>query len=213
MKLRLILGFVLLVLVLSFCKKDVAVSPKAIKNIYVSNTIKEWAFFGVGTYWIMRDSASTNIDSIYVTEVITGSKKFSYSNDTDVVAEEITIKIRCTFGFFEHILNSFNNDVKILTAPSKSVTVFSFDTTNVTSVIGDGINRNNVLSSYTVLSVPYSNVTRISYSYKLYGQSHGEYWITGKDYWKKNIGIIKKYNFQANPNASPYELLRYHIVQ
>ena len=45
----------------------------------------------------------------------------------------------------------------------------------------------------------------------------GTYWVAGKNYWKKNIGIIKKYNIQYNASmpivSSPAELIRYHIVQ
>lgn len=199
-----------LIVFISCVKKKVPVEPTVyIKTVNLSNQIKAFGYFKVGSYWIYRDSTNTVLDSVYVTTASITTKEFQI-NDTLYKVETATV----TFNNFlnKFTLCSWPND-NISTKQNWGYTIFEIDTSHVTSVIGDGLNINKSLSSLSVLSNTYVNVREIYFSYKFLGS--GPYvWYVENNYWCKNIGIIKRRIYNAPlMTYSTYELLRHNIVQ
>ena len=190
------------IIICSSCVKDI--SPKVLieKEVKVSSSLKEWALFKAGTYWIYRDSISNNIDSIYVTSVVTSSIK-QVVGDTSYIKEHITVN-------FNAQLYSF-----IMIAPESYIlsnlhyeTIFDEDTSKWSGTI----KQNNSVSTLSILPNIYSNLRYVYFAYQFASQSPFA-WVIEKNYWKKNIGILKRRTYSTTNLLNSYEVIRYNIVQ
>lgn len=205
--------FILLgcVFVFSFCKKK-----DTVEELSVSEDVKAYGCFQPGTYWIYRDSATGTIDSLYVTQT---ARSISHNRVEENKYHNVEIlKLNARSG------QSQSSGVMMTLAADRGKTIFNHGTDNVVIYMfdvdpnhvyefGGGINKHVVLANCTLQNNNYSDVHVVSYYQKINSRM-GTYWVVGKNYWKKNIGIIKKYGFGPNFVASSCsELIRYHIVQ
>lgn len=185
--------------------------PKPYKTVYVSNELKEWGLFDVGSYWIYRDSITGVVDSLYVSSIEVTTPTLYYTGDSNVVSETISIK---TNGYVSFILSSYPYDhISMYYQYPSYGSFFNLDSNIIDSQYGVLMNYSK--SSLTVLGNIYSNIryTRVLYSF--YAQSSGQYFRDYGNYWKKNVGRIKFRNYLI-PQSSQYyckELLRYSVIQ
>ena len=189
-------------------------SPKPDKIISLSNKIKEWGYFKVGSYWIMRDSVTGFLDSVYVQSVSTSFHKYYTLSDSNILAEETTIN----FGFNAN-MPLFLGQLKLASYPYDYISeqvycteysIFIIDSTKIGGN-GSGIILNKEAGNYQVLSNDYANVRLINESFKFACHSGPQVWIRESYYWVKKIGMIKKR--RTVESLQVYELLRYKIYQ
>ena len=214
---RKILGFVL-----CFCKKktEAIVEPKVevikpTKFIGISNAVKEWGYFKPGSYWIMQDSVSGTTDSIYVVSVTSETVTYAASHmDTTILSEQITIKFNPNSLFYSFTISSnriIDNGPQI-----SNELCFIEDTTVTAHAPRNNTPQNHSISSYTVLGNTYTDVRFTYFSqYHDVPHYHTYYYTYERNYWKKNVGIIKHYYFDQNyfTPKKTYLLLRYNIIQ
>lgn len=192
--------------------------PKPYKTVYVSNEIKEWGLFNVGSYWIYRDSISGIIDSIYVSSVDTTYDRSYYTKDSDIIYEVIHIKV-----------NDFSEDYYSISAGDEMyyvcnsnlifpVPCFILDTTVNNLVLYQIQQVNTTIPNLTIFGNQYTNVRFFRSTNYFQMHSSGNYYISESHFWKKNIGKIK---FCHYPSMGTYwsdtyrcrELIRYNVSQ
>lgn len=191
------------------CKK------KEVQTIYISDFLKEYTVFPLGSYWIFKNDTSTIIDSCYLLKSPTfsfkqyGADEPTYENCNiayggPFLTKAIIEKGRYYIGFKNTMFpntGNFNNclmDVPFQTGLTfntdqyweKLKYVSHFDTLQV-----------NNTTFYDVIC------TRYSIFYHYFGFSAYFYY-----YFAKSIGVIKItwYNPQGPP--STWNLIRYYIA-
>jgi hypothetical protein len=82
--------YVFVVLILFSCRQEKPKPPSY--TIVLSQTLKDYAYFRPGTYWIYEDSASHALDSVYV---------LNASYGTNVVTEQQNLGYTGSFGFYK----------------------------------------------------------------------------------------------------------------
>jgi hypothetical protein len=194
-------------LLTTFChrKQNEVFGPKEFGRATVSQELKEWGLFNVGSYWIYKDSLTGVSDSVYVVSVANISRKH-FTSDSIISEEVIKVNFGSTHGFSNYTLEPFG-----IIRGQSDVIVFRLDT-----VIQpySPIKTNKTLSTVNLLGNNYNQVRYLDFfEYKTL-QSSG-YVLTEKNYLKRNVGVIKRmarltYTGGFNQNL---ELLRYHIVQ
>lgn len=220
MKLLFLVGVFALVLV--NCKKkeqEQIPSPSPIYRFYpVSNELKYYGLFKVGSYWIYRiDTASALTDSVYVKSVSTNTFITWKNEDSIVVGEKITIN----FGYNPDFGNRFYSAFILSSYPYQTISapnfanqipfiIFELDSLNIASTYGNGMVENSSVSNYLLNGINYGNCRFLKYAWKYYRPSSPELWYLSSCYWKRNVGLVK--------NASMFvyntcELLRYSVVQ
>ncbi len=183
--------------------------PKPTKTIYISNELKQWAYFDVGTYWIYKDSTDNSLDSIYVYNVTSEFKTYP-AQDTNRIYEEIRIWFRGYTVDLDWILKE--NGIERFGGKYSRMRVFDLDTSSIAQLPAYGANKNYSISNFNVLNTNYGNVRCFGFKYFFNGYNHTpsfDYYEI--NYWKKNIGIVKKLAGQYSDYSS--SLLRYNIVQ
>ncbi len=217
MRAKVLLIVCLVIVFFSFCKKESETKTtirnieKPNKYIPLSNAVKDWGLFQVGTYWIMQDSVTQAKDSIYVVSVVSGnSPPLYYSADSNAIYQQIKISFK-----WNPVMSSFTlrSDEIILTKGSGDILVFKEDTTKQLYPIYNGAPINKSLSTYTISDNVFTNVRFCYLAESHYAAHYHHYYYsyTGT-YWKKNVGMIKFLHI-APGYRSVRELLRYHIVQ
>lgn len=217
MRVKVLLIVCLVIVFFSFCKKEsetrttIHILEKPTKNIPLSNAVKDWGLFQVGTYWIMQDSVTQTKDSIYVVSVeSSNSSPLYYSVDSNAIYQQIKISFNSN-----PVMSSFTlrSDAIILSKGSEDILVFIEDTTKKLYPIYNGAPINKSLSTYTISANVFTNI-RFSYLtvYHDVPHYHTFYYSYTGTYWKKNLGMIK-FQYIAPDYRNVRELLRYHIVQ
>ena len=205
--------YVLIVALFSFCKKDNKTEPAAQnirpeKTIYVSNELKEWAYFNIGSYWIYKDSINNTLDSVYVYK-ITSAFKTQLALDTNRIYEEITIWFGGYSAVMDWILSG--NTIRRVVGVNNVMQIFNLDTTLTVNLPAYGTNKNYSISNFSVLNTNYGNVRCFAFKYLFFNPHQTNFDVYETNYWKKNIGIVK--SLYGQPNSSIRKLLRYHVTQ
>lgn len=192
--------------------------PKPYKTVYVSNELKEWGLYNVGSYWIYRDSISGITDSVYVSLVDTTYDKSYYTKDSDIVYEVIHIK---TKGFSEDYYSiNADNAMYYVCNPNLTYPVpcFILDTTANNTTFPQLPQVNITMPNLTVFGNQYSNVRHFRGTNYFQMHSSGNYYISESHFWKKNIGKIKFCHYPAmgiywGDTYRCRELVRYNVTQ
>ena len=130
--------------------------------------IKEYGCFQPGTYWIYRDSATGTIDSVYVTETI---RSISHNKVDEKKYHDV--EILKWFGKSDHsgtgmtLAADRGNTVFYHGSDNVVIIIFDLNSSHVSSLIGNGINRHEVLANYTLQNNNYSDVHLVSYYQKI----------------------------------------------
>lgn len=184
---------------------------KPFRTVYVSDSLKEWGLFNVGSYWIYRDSVTTATDSVYVSSIEVSNLSQYYTVDSNIVVETIKIK---TNGYDYFILSSYPHDnISMYYQAGMYAPFFNLDSTIIYPQ--EGMLNNYSTSNVNVFGNTFSNVryTRVRYSFWV--QSSGQYFREYGNYWKKNVGRIKWRDYMVPQNSAWYckELIRYNVSQ
>ncbi len=183
------------------CKKedsDPAPEPKT--PFPVTQSLKDWGYFKKGSYWIFRDSLTLAIDSVYVTQVSSG---------TQTTTSHLVDYINISFNDpnYDYTLCSWPYD-RLERRGNWNSIVFNPTQTSTTTTYGGGINSNYDVDSLLIAGSYIKTLRQIYYSY------NNSVWEVERAYWKKNVGRVKKCPFPGN--AALYrsnELLRYSVTQ
>ncbi len=215
---RLYLMAVTIVLMHLACKKDTieaepAPATPVLKHYPVSNELKHWGLFKVGTYWIYRtDSVLSKFDSVYVTSVTSATKSVAYTDDTTAIVEEIVVWLNHGPGYY------FSNYFKLtsyirdeISESYRGVPIFNLDTTQLSTQYASGIYANHTLSNYSHYGVNYGAVRNVEWLYTINAPSHPTAYYSGVNIWKRNVGMIKESHM--NNMGNPVSLIRSHVVQ
>lgn len=200
------------------CTKDIAIpiaEEKGIRKHYkLSDEIKAWALFKPGSYWIVRDSVTNVMDSVYVASIVTNTiTKPSFApSDTFESAEETIINFK-SGGFVglysTYTITSYKFDqVKITSA---GYTIFQPDTNGHNA----NITEFKRLTSTTIGGNVLNEVTQITYAHKYWTKYGYTGLFSERSSWKKNVGVIKRTDltyFNAL-NPKPVEMVRYNVIQ
>ena len=220
--------FLFIILIFSLitsCVKDYPIEPKPLppppkgqpttlpakpyRTVFVSDSLKSYGEFKVGSYWIFRDSITSLADSVYVNSITSYFTTLNYTIDSNIVVEQIQINCHGD-PIFSHVLCSYPKDIIVSTKfTSVDCSIFLLDTLATTY----DIVKNKSLNSLPIFGNTFYNTRLISYAHSFYGHSTGIIWVFGDVYWKKNIGIIKYHNYPTSPLYHPYELIRYNVIQ
>lgn len=215
---------VLLGLLFSFCKKKDSYSPepqptpapttppKPYRTVYVSNELKEWGLFNVGSYWIYRDSITGSTDSVYVSSIDTTYALNEYTADSNLLCESINVNFKSNLGFYKHSMYSLFYSSHDIIFGKNGPPIFKLDTTIIPV---NGIKQNVDIPTINVLGNNYSNVRYLMF-YAYYSLHSSAYWIVEKSYFKKNVGLVKNIGSPCGCPGGTYkylELVRYHVTQ
>ncbi len=230
---RYLILFVLFGLLFSFChKKDKNTEPidnssiqttssnptKPYRTVYVSNSLKGWGMFNVGSYWIYRDSLTAILDSVYVSSIDTTYTKQFYKSDSDIVIEKIHVKVK---GSLLDYYNLKSDDI-IYYNPNPNfaydVPCFALDTSFYNANLPQFPQVNSTISSLTIFGNQYLGVRHFRTTNYFQMHSSGLFYISESHYWKKNIGIVKirHYDLMGSSWGDGYrckELVRYNVIQ
>ncbi len=218
MRLSLIIGICILSVFFAHCKKDdnniikTGLYPRPTISVPISNEIKEWGYFKPGSYWIVRDSSTQTLDSVYVISVTTQLSTYPYNNDTSVVAEEIKVSFSSNIFYSSYTLSSYPFD-RIKEPYSMHFVVFQTDTTHLEKVPGAGIMNYENIPSTVIGGINYSDIFYFFYSYKYTNHNGGPFWHEEKSYWKKNVGILKRIYQPYYSSRESAEVVRYNVIQ
>lgn len=179
--------------------------PKPYRTEYISKELREWAVFNVGSYWIYNDSINGIIDSVYVSSIDSTFYRYNSLQDSDIVYESINVHFGSTYGFSDYSLNTGD-----YIFGSNRVSVFKLDTAKTSVTIWANID----IPQLSVFGNNYNNV-RYFYFWENHQAQSAFFIITEKNYWAKNIGVIKRRGYQSyyggfNQNL---ELIRYNVAQ
>ena len=199
------------------CKKDskptqdppkpTTVVPTKTKTVYVSNAIKEWGLFQIGSYWIVKDSVTSNIDSVYVTAVNTQTRS-NWVGDTNFIEEQIVIDFSNYVLHTRHHLSSYPKDNIKVSQSAPYITIFQTDTSSVNSF---GLVNFKYYPLCTIAGNNYTNLLREYHSHNVLQPSHSTILVYEESYWKKNVGILKLN--QQGGALGIKEVIRYSVIQ
>lgn len=210
------------------CKKD-TITPKQYLNYVPTASIKPYAIFKTGTYWVYQDSATYKLDSVWV---------YHYSETVDTVYYKDNTYYVCPVLLYQTFSSKYrsNNYVQFNTGGEflyKLNTVIE-GVVDSTGFVGDwikcfnpftiGSDRGfytsfdisvilNYYPTYNVLQQPYSSVYKYSHTkdcssyYFISSQSYSNKTNT---YYAPNIGLIRK---EIPDSNKVWNLIRYHINQ
>jgi hypothetical protein len=208
-------------LVFFTCKKkevDPTVSlPKPIKTIPVSNEIKDWAFFKIGSYWIVRNDSTNQIDSLYVSAIQYSTYTLtSIQPDTIIYADQIIMTFKSSSFHSTYTISSYPNDnVMSHIVTNSSVLKFKIlelDTINPSLEIVE----NKILSNLTIGGNNYSDVRYIECYFVYSLPSNPTLYYGENNYWKKHIGLLKTISKAAAMqygHFAPLSVIRYNVNQ
>jgi len=208
---KFIINILFVCFLLHACKKDKKESYR--KTIPVSEEIKQWGLFQQGSYWIVRDSLSLAIDSIYVEAVTYSHDTHEPGNDTIYIAETVSVEFSKPFFHPDFTLSSYPYD-HISSTDYHSAHIFETDSTIANSKTEkNGIFGNHPINNYKVQGNNYADTRFIFALFSYDGPSgNGSYRKYDRSFWHRNIGLVKRIYFPG-PSIRCCELLRYHIVQ
>ena len=175
---------------------------------YIPASLKAYAVFQAGSYWIYKNEVTGNLDSVF----IANSPVFNYNHsggyDYDPIDEECLIRyygsfIQTTRVYYDMYTLFFKSySCRVIEAASyKPGHVFTLGSESTLTNIAS-------LDSMTIYNQTFYNVfiTRLQ---RIPSQSDTSRFTS---YFVKNIGLIK-YNQMMDNTDTTWSLLRYHIVQ
>jgi hypothetical protein len=185
--------------------------PKPYRIVHVSNSLKEWGLFNIGSYWIYRDSLTAIIDSVYVSSIDTTYTKDSYKSDSDIVNENIHIKVNGNQNDYYN-LDARAGAINYIYFPNHYGYCFRLDSTIIYTSPDF---ENSTIPLFNVLSNTYTNVRHFRFKYSFGIHSSGNYYVAESHFWKKNIGRVKvrHYDIMMGDSYQCKELLRYNVIQ
>jgi len=206
------------------CPVNCPPAPTFVARSYyrISKEAKAYAMFKPGTYWIYQDSASANLDSVYVTKLDTGITVDATAHDTcewfdvytgnsqdglinilDVRRHRTRIDIEqaphyCTGYILDSMLAMYNYAG---TLNSNGQFYFGLPITSLSLIEFSGCDEGMDTATYTICSLPFTNLLRVNY----HNSPTGISWIA------KNYGLVRwQYH---RPLATTWNMIRCHIVQ
>lgn len=84
------------------CKPD---KPEPLKQLDVTaipQIVKDFTWFKIGTYWVYEDSATNQLDSIYVFQAFFDTTEYVYQGQPTGKYEELTVKSRSAIDNSEY---------------------------------------------------------------------------------------------------------------
>jgi hypothetical protein len=211
-----------LTLLLFSCRKEKPKPPNY--TIPLSQTLKDFAYFRPGTYWIYEDSASHKLDSVYV---------LSASYGTNEVTEQQNLGYTGSFGYYKEQFagslqpSSENEWVDMSTSMHAPGAVLFHDKTIAGKYAGQNFLMTDVFTDgYTTYSntEPNGSLTFVqgfdtlrvlgSIFHKVALMYDRKNILEGNNrtnvYVAKNMGVIRKELLDSN---KVWNLKRYNIVQ
>lgn len=182
------------------------VVPTHTKTISVSNTIKEWGLFQFGSYWIVKDSISSNLDSVYVTAINTQTISHCIG-DTNFIEEQIVIDFSNYVLHTRHHLSSFPKDNIKVSVSRPYITIFQPDT----STKDLGLVNFSYIPLGTIAGNNYTDLLREYHSEYVQNPSRSYVLFYEEAFWKKNVGLLK-----LNQQGGLYgvkEVIRFNVIQ
>ncbi len=210
-----ILFFLITSCIVNFsCSKDkgpaIANDVKISKHIKLSDNIKEWALFKLGSYWIVKDSVTNTQDSIYLTSVVTNTNSKYSPNDTVVTAEETQLTFSSDKFYYSYKICSYPNDH--VETMDHFFTVFQTDTAYLLKSPG-GIQDFRRFPNLNIGGNTLNDLIYVMYSYTLTLHSNPNTgYYAEKSYWKKNIGVVKR-RYLVSTNPQTIEMIRCNVIQ
>ena len=199
--------FATFLLLASFgCKKD-----HEVQTIYISDSIKQYSVFPIGSYWVYQDTTSM-IDSSYITQSATYS--FSQNSSADPIYQNCNLEYGGSFLDFArinqgryyihykpiHIYFSSIGPCCLIDAPSQWDKWYT-----LTPV--ESLYYNQELDTLRVNNIVYHNVLQTTFRY-LYRE---QYALGATFYFVKAIGLIKIQEWSPSGLGNSWGLIRYKI--
>jgi len=192
-------------------------------NYQLPSTIESYTYFKAGTYWIYQDSATSIMDSVYVTSANKGVK---------VIKFEDNLGYQGSFGWFSCWMYSSHDNYQYEHWVDQTWEIYGSPTTcnrSKYSTQFSGPNGGNSIlyANLALGSNLYSNSSTVTYkafynSYILQSDTFNNVkkWYNSQNftedrnrtnfYIANNIGIIRKELLDSN---KVWNLLRYKIIQ
>ena len=91
-------------------------------EINVSDELKEWGLYNIGSYWIYKDSITGIFDSVFVESVVSSHWRRN-KGDSIILEEQIKVKLGSNKGFSSYTLDSHGGIIG-----ENNAVVFNLDT-------------------------------------------------------------------------------------
>lgn len=204
------------------CKKQTVQEPERIKPhkfVYIDTNTSQLLVYKPGSYWIVRDSISSQTDSFFVSQnynSIENNPEGILVNDTNYIYETITTMIESKNGNNLHLsCTNFPDNIKspeniIWLCVKNAFCGLGLNTKyQPFTKYGQSITNSYLADSVIVNGTWYKNV-EVNY-FKNLGANQIDF-ATGYTYWQKNKGLLKYY-CNYNNTTTCYEMIRRNIVQ
>jgi hypothetical protein len=216
---RLLCFYFMLSILGSSCKDKDDPSPG---TLYLSQDLKDYAYFKVGTWWVYEEETSHDFDSVYLYSSLDTIITFDGSSTTpDGTYESIDMNAHSFYDEYNYNMwanttwptiggkRALNTD-KFKPGDYVGETVAFFDHAKLNDFMGTYINNGKVtlveLQDSMIISNNIFHGVR-----KFYDNSNSnEHYSPTNYYYSKNIGLIRKEVLSTN---KVWNLVRYHIVQ
>jgi hypothetical protein len=223
---------ILITLLCPSCERN-QLPPSPYHNWPIPQEALDYGYFKVGTYWVYEDSASHNLDSIYVSTSYSSNIIIPEANNGGYYGLygefEVDMKNGTQSALYMNWANMTYSPGVLSTNPGGGIIcTINRGENNLSGVGGSDFYLITPPSTYSNAWLHYSNMDSVmvltdhaSYYYEsiLFNQVVQVYYSKGAStykysraniYLKKNIGIVKK---QLLDSHEVWNLKRYHIVQ
>jgi hypothetical protein len=190
----------------SSCKKDKKIE---ITPYYLNKEIKDYLDFKPGSYWIYRDTATKQEDSVYVFNYRYGISKTPYKSyelewihyNQKWKNKEIVTSIYCADESPPNYCFSTYTNTEATGGGGLHSLLYIDNANTPTNAFEPGAD----LIHYTTIKILDSTFTDVYF----YSASFNGYNLLHGAYFKKHVGIVRM-DFM---DSTVYELVRYHVLQ
>jgi hypothetical protein len=202
MRAKSILFFIIIILCISDCTKDKYV-------YYVKETLKPWAFFKKGSYWIFYNENNGSINSNYISE----KEDIYYYPDSPPQYENIYLNISSDF-ITRYLLFRDKDEASYLSIG------FNFNASDPLKVLSTSVieGSSNVISNtcrlikvHETLTINGNKFNNVIQTQDTSVYSYGNK-VTVNFYFVKNIGLVKQETSYQGTDTI-ISLLRWHVWQ
>jgi len=194
------------------------ISCKSVTNYPISDTMKQYFDYHMGSYWIYKNDSTGDLDSTYVRSY-NHTYGNQYNDDKHITEEAIEFDYHSSFlsqSYIAYVACGGPN-YYTLSGNGEGGLVFSPNWPENTQVFPDcyhgAIFLSKTYSMDTIGNIPYQNVIYAELR-TIDSSSTNPYRSVTKVYFAKHIGIIKYYAFYPYYKANySFTLLSYKVIQ
>jgi len=202
MPMRRILQILKLLLVLIACITLLCCKKEA-SRYYLSDEMKQWTVFKMGSYWIYKNEVSNKIDSAYIDQLpFNNIQNLPKIHDDELFYQKITFHMQCPFYHTYIVYTRMSDEYLEISTKFEQIPILIYDKK-------DGFDISELIPEFKLNNPTFHNVIHAtSYKYTFYPSDT----LIENTYFAKNVGIIK-YSQKTTKSDTTWTLLNYRTLQ